>query len=279
MQAIRDESQYEPDILWKEEPSAECVSNDRLRRIKFLRKHNKTDPKAEALADRLESCEPEQRCLSGACPECGRLFQRWFVRRSRSFIAKHIDLPWNYLVAVSIVPWTPTVGLGQLFTVDAGNLQRRLKDALKKADIDVALGAIDLSFNEDYGEKYEPFWSPHFYLITSTADKKMLGKNLRALFRRSDEIPRPVKILTFRNNARRRSYALKMTFNRRIGYWEIRERGGGTRKCRNTSRQKLRTAERVELFVYLDQIGLGSRVTFRGARPVVISPEVNIENC
>ena len=99
--AINDESRYPLDRLWKKEPTAEFAYEERLRRIKFLSKHSNTDPKAMAVADRLESCEPDQRCLSGACPECGRLFQRWFVRRSKKFIATHIDRPKHELVAVT----------------------------------------------------------------------------------------------------------------------------------------------------------------------------------
>jgi hypothetical protein len=279
MQAIQDEERHSPDQLWKKEPSAESIHDDRLRRIKFLRKHSKTDPKAQILANRLESCGSGERCLSGACPECGRLFQRWFVRRSRKFVAKHINLPWNHLVAVSIVPWTPTARKGQLYTVDVVNLQRRLKDALKKANIDIALGGIDFSFNEDDNEQYVPFWCPHFYLITSTGHKKTLRKKLRNLFLQSEGIPRPVKISDFDNRAYCRSYALKMTFNRRVGYWKTKERNGELSQCRDTSGQRLRAAERLELFIYLDQIGLGPRIIFRRGRPVIISPEVKIEVC
>jgi hypothetical protein len=255
--AIKDESRYPPDRLWKKEPTAEFAYHERLKRIKFLRKHSNTDPKAAVLAHRLESCEPDQRCLSGACPECGRLFQRWFVRRSKKFIAKHISRPKHELVALSIVPYDPIISPGQLLTVDVVNLQRRLKYALKKADLDVALGAIDFSFNEDRKKKYLPFWSPHFYLITSTEHKKMLGKKLRKLFSKTKEIPHPVWIPTFHNKAHRRSYALKMNFKRRIGYNDIKK----IRKCRNTSRDKLRAAERLELFMYLDQIGFADRVS------------------
>ncbi len=277
--AIKDESRYPPDRLWKKEPTAEFAREERVRRTKFLSKHSNTDPKATVLAHRLESCEPNQRCLSGACPECGRLFQRWFVRRSRKFIAKHISRPEHDLVAVSIVPSSPAAGLGQLLTVDIVNLQRRLKYTLKKADLDVALAGIDFSFNEDHEQKYLPFWSPHFYLITSTEHKKMLGKKLRKLFSKTDEIPHPVWIPRFHNKAYRRSYALKMRFIRRIGYWEIRKRKGKIGKYRNAGPDKLRAVERLELFMYLDQIGFADRVIFLSAKPVMKGRSVKIERC
>jgi hypothetical protein len=91
--AIIDEEDYSSDPLWRNAPSAEEIYEERLRRIKFLRKHGRLFPDAAALADRLETCEPGRRCLSGACPECGRLLQRWFVRRSGKFIAKQSGPP------------------------------------------------------------------------------------------------------------------------------------------------------------------------------------------
>lgn len=277
--AISDESRYPSERLWRKEPTAEFAHEERLRRIKFLRKHGKTDAKAAALAHRLQSCEPDQRCLSGACPECGRLLQRWFVRGSRKFIAKHMSRPKHELVAVCIVPWSPAAGLGQLLTINVENLQRRLKYALNKADLDDALGGIDVSFNEDHEQKYLPFWSPHFYLITSTKEKAVLKKKLRKLFSKTKEIPRPVKITSFKNKARRRSYALKMNFKRRIGYIDIKKENVKIRKCRNTSYDKLRAAERLELFMYLDKIGLADRVFFLSAKPVVKGQSVKIDRC
>jgi hypothetical protein len=201
------------------------------------------------------------------------------VRRSKKFIAEQIDNKGRELVAINIVPCIPMAQLGQLNSVDITNLQRRLKYKLKQAKITVALGGIDFSFNEDRGAKYPSFWCPHFYLITSTEDKKKLSKTLRELFRESDIVPRPVKISRFKNTARRLSYALKMNFKRRIGYHETKNKNGKIRSCRNTSRDKLRAAERLELFIYLDKIGLAHRVIFWGAKPVVKSSRVKIEKC
>jgi hypothetical protein len=277
--AINDEEQCPPDPMWRKERSADWAYEERLRRIKFLRKHSNTHPDALVVAERLESCEPKHRCLSGACPECGRLFQRLFVRSSKKFIARHIALLWSWLVGVSIVPYDPIIPPGQLSSLDIVNMQRRLKFALKKTKIGVALGGIDFSFNEDREGKYAPFWSVHFYLIASTEDKKKLSKKLRELFLESDIVPRPVKISRFKNTERRRSYALKMNFKRRIGYHETKNQNGKIRKCRNASRDKLRAAERFELFLYLDKIGLASRVICWGAKPVVNSSGVKIVKC
>jgi len=277
--AIKDEESYPPDRMWNKEPSAEYIYEERLRRIKFLRKPSNAHPDALIVAKRLESCEPKHRCLSGACPECGRLLQRWFVRRSKKFIAEYIDNEGRELVAINIVPCIPMAQPEQLHSVDIVNLQRRLKYALDAVGISAAIGGIDFSFNEDREGKYPPFWCPHFYLITSTEDKKALGKRLRRIFLKMEEIPRPVRISPFENIARRRSYALKMNFSRRIGDHEVKNQNGKNRSCRNTSRDKLRAAERLELFIYLDKIDLANRVIFWGAKPVVNSSRVKIVKC
>jgi hypothetical protein len=117
----------------------------------------------------------------------------------------------------------------------------------------------------------------HHYLIVSISDKSRVGIRLRELFTPTDKVPRPVKISSFTNNSRRRSYALKMIFHRRIGYNERKNKCGNPRKCRNTSRDRLRAKERLELLIYLDQIGLAARVIFRGTRPVITAKGVLIK--
>src|SRR5258708_9871994 len=134
--AITDESRYPSDQLWKKEPSAKDIYDERLRRIKFLRKHSATNPQAQTVVDRLESCEPKYRCLSGACPECGRLLQRWFVRRSKKFIATHIDRAGHDLVAISLVPSDLFIRPGYLTALNIRNFIRRAKLKLKKAGVD-----------------------------------------------------------------------------------------------------------------------------------------------
>ena len=275
--AIAEEERKPSDRLWKKAPSADDAYTARLQRVRFLQKFAKTDPTFRFCAERLDACEPRNRCLSGACPECSRLFQRWFVRRSKQYIAKDIDEPSHELVAITIVPSTPIVRPGKLNNFSIINLQRRLKFALDKNGVCDAIGGVDFSFNEDRNGKFKPHWSPHPYLITTTKNRLHLLAGLKKSFRRSKTVLRPVKIPTFQNISRRRSYALKMHFKRRVGYDQIKIVKGKIRKCRNADYQRLRAQERVELFKYLDQIGLASRVIFRGAKPVVNLSGVQIK--
>jgi hypothetical protein len=110
--------------LWRGERTVDDEYDERLRRIKVLRKHHDTHPQADAVADQLEDCERGTRCLSGACPECAHLLQRWFVRRSKRFIADYLEKPGTDLVAVSIIPVKSTARTGKLERISAANCLR-----------------------------------------------------------------------------------------------------------------------------------------------------------
>jgi hypothetical protein len=274
--AIEREKKRDQKQLWRKEPSKLSVQQERMRRVRFLRKHSLHHVRAGVVADRLDACEPRNRCFSGACPECCRLFQRAIVRSSKHFIST-LQSPNQELVAITIVQRTAIRSPGQLHSLSISNMQRQLKYALDKLGITAAIGGIDFSYNEDYDVGYSPFWCPHFYLITATKDRGELSRELRKLFRPTVDIPKPFRVRRFQNVGYRRSYAWKMNFERRIGYTEIKKyKGGHYRKYRNTRRDDLRAIERLELFIHLNDIGLASRIIFVGAKPIVYSAELRI---
>ena len=65
--------------LWERAPTADEAKCKRLRLINRLRRFAAEFPGAAELADRLNACRPNDRCTSGACPECARAFQAWLV--------------------------------------------------------------------------------------------------------------------------------------------------------------------------------------------------------
>jgi hypothetical protein len=272
--AIANEDQRSKTQLWPDEPTNEHQKIERRRLIRFFRKNGKNSSLIKAVANRLALCARNNRCCSGACPECGWLLQRWFVRKSKALIRDEVNKPGQQLVAISIIPSDPIIRLCKLHTLSIKNFQRRLKYALGKIGLDVTIGAIDFSFNEDKNG-YASFWSPHFYLITSitNSDKRLL----KEFFKPDTRIPRPVKISPFISSAWRRSYAFKTVFRRRVGYDALKTKNGVSRKCRNTSHDKLRARERLELFTYLDQIGLADRFIFRSTKPIIRATRVTIE--
>ena len=272
VKAIAEESNNPPDRMWKGEPSTEKISEEQLKRIRFLRKHGRLDSELNSIADCLELCEPRNPCCSGACPQCSRLFQRFYVRRSRNVIRDIIARKGKELIGICIIPSSPLVHPGQLKHFSIANFQRRIKTALDTANVKSGIGGIDFSFNEDRQNEWQPFICPHIYLIASTDDREKLHQALETIFPETDEVPRPKHLPLFQNNAYRRSYSLKMIFKRRISYYKLRKEK--QTKSRNTSNDKLRVDQRIELFKYLHQIGFAARVIFRGLKPKITNSKV-----
>ena len=131
-----------------------------------------------------------------------------------------------------------------------------MKYALADADVDVAIGENDFSFNEIRKGKCQAFWSAHLYVITIAKKKKQVKREVSRWFPGSVMTPGPIKVSQFQNTAYRRSYALKTEFLRKIGYDQTKKCEDRVRKCRNTSRDKLRAGESLELLLFPDQIGL-----------------------
>ena len=253
IKAITEESRNSPDKLWKGEPSAETISEEQLKRLRFLRKHEKSDSELNSNADFLELCEPRNPCCSGACPQCSRLFQRFYVRQSRKPIQDIIAREGKQLIGICIIPSFPLVRPGQLKNFSIANFQRRIKAALDTANVKSGIGGVDFSSNEDRDQQWQPFICPHIYLIASTDDREKLRRTLKMIFQKSVEVHRPIKLPLFKNNTYRRSYSLKMIFKLRISYYKNRK-DNPTKKCRNTSNDKLRVDQRIELYRYLHQI-------------------------
>ncbi len=68
--------------------AAEAKAN-RKKVVKRLRRFGKAIAAAMALADRIDGCEVGRRCMSGACPECARAWQRWFVVETAMFLKEN----------------------------------------------------------------------------------------------------------------------------------------------------------------------------------------------
>ena len=246
----------------------ETAKENRLKRIRFLRKYHKSNAEAARLADQLQECSCKHRCFSGACPECGGLLQRAWVRQSGPLLQSILGKG-EELAALSLVLPNSVISQGDLKSFDIRNMQRRLKSRLDDAEINVAIGAIDFSFNEDEHDRYPGFWCPHAYVIAATENRHRLAARLNG-FIPSPEIPHPTKVIPFKNTADRRSYAMKIYFARRIGYNDQRTQNNGKiRYFRNTRSDRLRAPERLELLLFLDKIGFADRAIFQLVKPVI----------
>jgi hypothetical protein len=71
---------------WEGALSAQSAHDKRLAAAERLWRFRSIFDGAEVLAKRLELCRPGLRCMSAACPECARAFQRWTVYAARRLI-------------------------------------------------------------------------------------------------------------------------------------------------------------------------------------------------
>jgi hypothetical protein len=147
--------------------------------------------------------------------------------------------------------------------------KRRVHAKLGKAGVGWAIGAWDYSLNEHKTGRYAASWLPHLHLLTVTDDPEALRRGLLDAFARSDAVPRPVRAEAWDGRENALLYPLKTKFDRRIGIDDavrFSPKTGEWRLCRATSQQRLRSAERLELLLHLDEIGPEGRLFMRKAQ-------------
>ena len=158
--AISHEETRNKKLLWENEPSEAERIDERLRLIRFLRKQFQNS-EIVTLANRLELCAPLRRCFSGACPECGRLFQRFYVRTLRRFVDTYFIEQEMQNIAINLVLPFGAVEVGTLDNWSAANFQRSIKLRLDQARVGIGVGGIDFSFNEHQDRKWPSHFRPH----------------------------------------------------------------------------------------------------------------------
>ena len=242
--------------LWERCKTAAQAEAERLKLVRFFEKHDE-----DWLSNSLEECSlPDSPCFSGACPACGRAVQRWLEHHIRELLKKHFpEVP---VSAISMI-------LGENETLNSDLLaayKSKAKRKLSEAGVKHAFGGWDISFNQN-GWDDPGRWSLHLWALVPklTDEKKRL---LRSTLRASDSIPRPLKALAFDGRAEAIAYAFKTDFARRVSLIGEKGSADSARTCRNTTDQKLRTKERLELYRFLDAVGLAGRIFLMGARVV-----------
>jgi hypothetical protein len=234
---------------WKHLPTSAKAKIERIKRSRLLRKHG-----GSALGTVIANCAPRARCLSGCCPECGRALQRFFAAGCKKLL-----LPSHEYDAVSIVGRTHRQ-LGSLDTLSTEKFQSHLSRALRKGHAGIAVGGIDFSFNEYPGTKQLSRWVPQFWLLIHNANRTRWENVLRKQYPTRVLVPRPIKIQSWDGNIAAAGYALKTNFIRRRTIQTERYARGKYRPCQNTTNDRLRAIERVELYRYLHAIGLEARI-------------------
>jgi hypothetical protein len=244
---------------WHNATTQSEAENERERLCRFLFKHAFVERELRGIAEAIVECRPGNRCKRGPCPECGRAFQRYVVAecetlfRTAASVASIIDSKLSNCEILS--------------DLSAKSLIDRTKRCLKRNGVDMAVGGVDFSFNEDQRGRFCPHWSGHLWLVLPSRNQEVWGPALRRQNPASELAPIPVKIQEWDRQNNALAYALKINFHRRVSVYE--RKLTRSRTARNTNEQDLRVAERIPLYCYLNAIGLHSRLFLLGARPTM----------
>jgi hypothetical protein len=254
-EVLADEKWYgNGDPSWQGAPTGEQAEERRLFCAKRLRRFE-----ALELAARLKVCRPGERCGSGACPECGRAFQRWFVHSTTALISASDSS--GDLVSVSIVPPKARAPSFDITTLSLADSIAAVTQALEdSSDIEWMVGGIDVSLNDDTQKGLQREWQPQLYGIAMVKDRDALRSQLRSIFERTNDVSRPVQIKTCDGSARVISYAYKTEFVERIAYYAPISRKRKSRKCWMTRKVSLRPRDHARLMEWLDSVGLAQRL-------------------
>lgn len=244
--------------------SGVALRKERAELSNWLRQKYKDNQACQRLANKLDACKRGARCKSAACPECSAAAQDLVAEVTRKFLKEKAKTA--TIACVSIVPADGITNPGQLSPAQHHRDIRRWKEALGRAGLAWFLGGSDWSFNEHDEDRYPKHISHHFYGFTTTPDPEDLKKKLQQQFPKTDVIPRPVKVQEWDGKKRPIGYMVKSEFWRRIGSDDgerFNKDKGANRSCRATDKQPLRSSQRRELLLHLDQIGLQGRLMLR----------------
>jgi hypothetical protein len=263
--ALTDEDYYGNSApTWPGAPTSKDAKKARRSYIKRLRRFSSEFRGAKKLANVLARCKRRRRCMSGACPECGRAFQRWFVSR---VLALAGNAETKDLNSTSIVFSNHRTAENHLTALDTTSMKRSFSETIKNADgLQWMAGGIDLSLNDDRQKKQGIAWQPQFYGLADVNDVEALSSLLRGTFSPTKIAPKPVQIKECDGSTKVISYAFKTDFVRRIAYRTEVGPPERRRKCWHTRKVSLRASEHVQAMLWMHKTGLAGRLFLRGVR-------------
>jgi len=249
------------------EPAQTAVEADRqrIKIVRFAKKHSTTYPALAALYFKMGSCTTTTPCTSAACPRCSRALQRWLVKAG-GHLVQEMSGDSMAIRCVSVVP-TRAATSEKPASATAGTVKNaliRLRRGFDQAGITLFVGALDFSFNEVHGSPRPGRLSVHVWGLGDEGEVKVGRESLKLVFPAHGSTTRPVKTYAFDGNPRAIAYAYKSNFTRRVALTSERRTGVKLASCRNTRARPLRVQQKAELLVLLDALGLLKRLVLRG---------------
>lgn len=239
----------------------------RASKIRALRNAGGDDE--TALAEKLESCRPQQRCGSGACDVCLRSYRKRLTREGTKVLSQCSE--------VRTVSATFNWGIAEVSELPSVDLRSRLEPYVRGLKRTVPsgtliIGGADVSLNTF--ENADPHWCVHLYFVIGATDRTIDWDAVRSYCRRhapradSGRVFRPVQISRAPVPSDELppvlGYSLKSIFSWRSAYTDVRKKTG--RPFRNSRDLPIPSNRRVELWLFLDRYRIADRVMLAGVR-------------
>lgn len=234
--------------------TAAQASQQRKQTEKLLHRHGSKQSHVFPLARKIDSCRPNRRCGSGACPECTRALQRWFVENAHKAAANLLDT--TELILVSLVPdYAATDAMSPMMSWE--NVIARLCQDMVGVGIPWGIGGSDFSVNIDKVNGGAPILQGQFWMLIEKPKGNWEGQ-LKALINSSGAIKRPVKKPKYTGSHAQLAYGIKNEFVKRESY--IKNTNPDRNQHLNTREKRLRGIPWLKLMLFLDRIGLEGRL-------------------
>jgi hypothetical protein len=215
---------------------------------------------ASALADKLDACAPPRNpCLSGACPMCMRAQQRWLVMDTLLALGRVVRDTGYRPQVLSLVPESGRIAAGSLNAFDIDKFLDSVRGALKACGIDHYKLGLDVSLNELGGLASRGLWQLQLWGIFHLP-KRPWREQLKGLMNPNFRVTRPVKVVEPDSLEAAAAYGMKSNFVRRVSFRKANLDREDRGECWNTRGRHLRGDPWVELMLFVDRIGLQSRV-------------------
>jgi hypothetical protein len=144
---------------------------------------------------------------------------------------------------------------------------RRTRDKIGRAGIRTLIGAVDWSFNEVKG-KNRKRWSRHVHGVIPNGGNDADIDALKKQFPKSRDVRKPLHVAQWDGDSKALRYLMKQATKRRISFMGQRfdKTSGNHRACRDTDHQPLRSSDKLELLLHLDDIGIAGRLVLKGVQ-------------
>lgn len=206
------------------------------------------------LAEKLKRCRKGNRCGSGACDVCGRLFRLRLLQQLEPILRLR-----RHWTRASVVPADFLFAEGELANVDLNALRQKIAKRFERWSLrnQIVIAGIDISLNLE--ENKAIGWQLHLYMLIEGEHTAQLEEAVKATFLPERSAWIPYRFTQVTGAVRAISYLYKGVFWRRSRYTLF----GRRPRTRNIP---LKRPELRELLDFLGKYPVSARLILRGLR-------------